>query len=134
MESRDTDDWVDKFMLIAANYSKPVAEEWFKLCQWFLVLAALSFLSEVGEHNVYDIALGISMIILWGYFMFHYQKLWYRQYNKTVSENPNWGFWHKTAIHSLGALATLMVASGMLSLAALFGSEAAAYLHLSTSK
>jgi len=131
MEHRDTDDWFDRVMLFLANSAKPIAEEWFKLCEWFLVLAALSFLSAVTEHVAFDVALGISLLILWLYFMFHYQKLWYKKYNNLVETNIHWNFFERLSVHMLGGVVTITVASGMLYLAMLFGSDAADYLHSS---
>ena len=129
MEPRDTDDNFDKLMLLLANYSKPIANEWLKICQWFLTLAALSFLSRVAEHRLFNIVLGISGVILWIYFFFHYNKLWYTQYNKIVRKNRKWAILKRTIVYLLGAIITLAIISSMLYLSMLFGAKAALLLH-----
>ena len=129
MESQQTDDWFDKLMLFLANSAKPITEEWFKISGWFLVLAAFSFLSHVTEQIIYKIVLGVSTLLLWLYLMFHYQKVWYHTFDDLADRRKQWGFWKCLAINSIGILVTLLLAIGMLFLAAFFADDASKYLH-----
>lgn len=132
MEPSEGDDWVDRIMLFFANWSRPIAEEWFKLMQWLLVMAVLAFLSKQSEQIVFTVLLGLSVIALWWYLMFGYLKLWHefiwaRLHNGSDeslgSLLKRLGFW------GVGAAAISLIAGWALDLAFLFGTEAARILY-----
>ena len=128
MEHRDTDDWFDTMMVLVSNHAKPVANEWFKLCGWFLILAAFSFLSKVSAKPVYDWVFYLTCVVLVVYLVFHYQRTWYGLYNEKFAQNiDNWLL--RELVHKTGVFVAFALAYGIIYFAIHFGVEASDFLH-----
>ena len=131
MESQPRDDWLDKLMLFFANWSRAIAEEWFKFAQWFLVMAAFSFLWKVTSSLVYLTILGISFVALWCYLMFGYQALWNDLFHGKfrVNDESLKGNMLNGLIWALGAIIALVVAVAIARLTLFVAEEAATILY-----
>ncbi|MBD3808489.1 MAG: hypothetical protein IE880_07225 [Epsilonproteobacteria bacterium] len=80
MEHSKTDDWFDTLMVFMTKNHNAIANEWFKLCGWLLILSTFRFLSRETDEILFDILFLSSCVMLFAYSMFRYQAVWYDFY------------------------------------------------------
>ncbi|MCP3178342.1 hypothetical protein MJO47_14650 [Desulfuromonas sp. KJ2020] len=131
MEPQENDDFFDKIMLFFANWSRPIAEEFFKLLQWLFLMSALSFLSIKSDNYIFDALLILSAIMVWFYMMFGYNSLWHNKFHTQFAkkEDSIKSMLKNHAVWSCGALLIIIFTSIFFCIAKVFGKEAALLLY-----
>ncbi|WP_155831722.1 hypothetical protein [Hylemonella gracilis] len=130
MKSQPEDDWFDRVMLFFSNHAGAIAEEWFKLIQWLLVLSTFAFLWEATDNSAYLIILVASFFVLWLYLMFGYNSRWHRLfYSKYYREDKNRdGDLRSLFVQISGVIAISVFAAAIMATAFLLGTEASKLL------
>lgn len=110
MKSEPTDGYFDHFMVFMSNHAKDIAEEWFRLCQRMFLLSGLYFLKEQLSEWIFGLLFFISCIVLFIYYIFHYQNMWHECSNKLQKKyKMNW--LTKILTHNLGVFIATCVSN-----------------------
>lgn len=93
MEELLGDTRFDKALVFLTNNIRSLAEEWFKICGWFLLCSTLRFISdnEAKNSHIPLIFLYITFAVGALYFLLHYQKIWYIFAGRHIANKD----WHK---------------------------------------